>query len=100
MSKIELPASFMLFCILPGKLQIFCNVFSSILYTADLSTGLSEIANPSRSVSPAPSLSSESTDGSSKLDSWKIQTYDFLSQHSQIMLKLESSLARETIRKF
>ena len=59
MSKIELPASFMLFFILPRKLQIFCNVFSFILYTADLSTGLSEIANPSRSVSPAPSVSSK-----------------------------------------
>ena len=33
MSKIELPASFMLFFILPRKLQTFCNVFSSILYT-------------------------------------------------------------------
>ena len=90
----ELPASFMLFFILPRKLQIFCNVFSSILYTADLSTGLSEIANPSRSVSPAPPVSSENTDGSSKFDSWKIQTYDFLSKHGQIMLKLEPSLAR------
>ena len=67
-------------------MQIFCNVFSSILYTADLSTGLSEIANPSRPVSPAPSVSSNS-DGSSKLDSWKIQTYDLL------VRKLESSLA-------
>ena len=40
-------------------------------YSADLSTGLSEIANPNRSVSPAPSVSSESTDGSSKLDRWE-----------------------------
>ena len=94
MSNIVLPASFMLFLILPRKLQIFCNVFCSILYTADLSTGLSEIANPSRSVSPALPVSSESTDGSSKLDSWKIQTNDFLSKDGQIMLKLESSLAR------
>ena len=44
-------------------------MLSFILYTADLSTGLSE--NPSRSVSPAPSVSSETTEGSSKLDRWE-----------------------------
>ena len=44
-------------------------MLSFILYTADLSTRLSE--NPSRSVSPAPSVSSESTEGSSKLDRWE-----------------------------
>ena len=52
------------------------------------------LSNSGNIPSPAPSVSSESTDGSSKLDSWKIQTYYFLSQHGQIMLILESSLAR------
>ena len=51
------------------------------------------LSNSGNIPSPAPSVSSESTDGSSRLDRWKIQTYDFLSQHGQIMLILESSLA-------
>ena len=51
------------------------------------------LSNSGNIPSPAPSVSPESTDGSSKLDRWKIQTYDFLSQHGQIMLILASSLA-------
>ena len=50
------------------------------------------LSNSGNIPSPAPSVSPESTDGSSKLDRWKIQTYDFLSQHGQIMLILASSL--------
>ena len=87
MSKIELLASFMLFFILPRKMQMFCDVFSSILYTAALSTELSEIANPRRSISPAASVSTKRTNGSSQMDRW--EDSDVL---LQIMLKLESSL--------
>ena len=88
MFKIELLASFLLFFILPRKMQIFCDVFSSILYTAGLSTELSEIANPRRSISPAASVSTKRTNGSSQLDRWEDSDVRL-----QIMLKLESSLA-------
>ena len=48
---------------------------------------VSEIANPSRSISPAASVSSERTNGSSKLDRWEDSD-----GRLQIMLQLESSL--------
>ena len=69
-------------------MQIFCDVFSSILYTADLSTELSEKANPRRSISPTASVSTKRTNGSSQLDRWEDSDVRL-----QIMLKLESSLA-------
>ena len=78
----------MKYFIFPRKLQIFCNVFSSILYTADLSTGLLEIANLSRSVSFAPSVSPERTEGSSKIGQLEGRTTSYYN------MELESSLAR------
>ena len=88
--------------ILPWQLQIFCNVFSSISYAADLSTGLQEIANPSRSISAVASVSTERTNGSSKLDRWEDSDVRLLittwSDHVETRIQSSAERQSENVR--